>query len=113
MATELIQFFGTLDRVCVVYDTRYIRNGHGSFMLLYEAIEDERAEVCFVFRNAHSVLHVHIFSTGQIAPEKALHRCCNKPVTCKVPLTLGHYGKYCTWAWSRGKYSTWLHLVLY
>ena len=39
-----------------------------------------------------------------IASEIVLRTWCNKPV--KVPLTLVHYGKYCTRAWSRGKYST-------
>ena len=63
-------------------------------LLLYEAIEDEMAEVCFVLYNAHSVPLVNI------APGKAFRRCCNKPV--KVPLTLVHYEKYCTRAWSRG-----------
>ena len=41
-------------------------------MLLYEAIEDERAEVCFVFHNAQSVLH---FPLENIASEIVLRRC--------------------------------------
>jgi len=52
-----------------------------------------------------SVAHVYIF------PGKLLRIRCNKPV--KVPLTLVHYGKYCTRAWSWGKCSTQLCLVLY
>ena len=37
-------------------------------MLLYEAIENEKAKVCFVFHNAHSVLY---FPLDSIAPEKS------------------------------------------
>ena len=76
--------------------------------LLYEAIQDESAELCFIFRSACSVLY---FPLENIVPEILLRIHCNKPV--KVPHTLVHYGKYCTRAWSRGKYSTRLRLVLY
>ena len=78
------------------------------FSLLYEAIQDESAELCFIFRSARSVLY---FPLENIVPEILLRIRCNKPV--KVPLTLVHYGKYCTQAWSRGKYSTRLRLALY
>jgi len=73
--------------------------------LLYEA---ESAELCFIFCSARSVLY---FPLENIVPEILLRIRCNKPV--KVPLTPVHYGKYCTRAWSRGKYSTWLRLTLY
>jgi len=71
-------------------------------------MQDESAELWFIFRSAHSVLY---FLLENIVPEILLRKRCNKPV--KVPFTPVHYGKYCTWAWSRGKYSTRLHLVLY
>jgi len=51
------------------------------------------------------------FPLENIVPEILLRIRCNKPV--KVPLTLVHYVKYCTRAWSRGKYSTRLRLTLY
>jgi len=54
-------------------------------------MQDESAEVCFIFRSAHSVLY---FPLENIAREILLHIRCNKPV--KVPLTLVHYGKYFT-----------------
>ena len=76
--------------------------------LLYEAIQDESAELCFIFRSTRSVLY---FPLENIVPEILLRIRCNKPV--KVPLTLVHYGKYCTRARSRGKYSTRLRLALY
>jgi len=65
-------------------------------------MQDESAKLCFVFRSARR---------KNVVPEILLCIRCNKAV--KVPLTLVHYGKYCTRAWSRGKYSTQLHLVLY
>jgi len=71
-------------------------------------MQDESAELCFVFRSTRSVLY---FPLENIVPEILLRIRYNKPV--KVPLMPVHYGKYCTWAWSRGKYSTRLHLVLY
>ena len=52
-----------------------------------------------------------VYMRDATVPEILLRIRCNKPV--KVPLTLMHYGKYCTWAWSWGKYSTQLRLVLY
>jgi len=75
---------------------------------LYEAIQDESAELCFIFRSARSVLY---YPLENIVPEILLRIRCNKPV--KVLLTLMHYRKYCTRAWSRGKYSTWLRLMQY
>jgi len=77
-------------------------------ILLYEAMQDESTELCFIFRSAHSVLY---FPLENIVPEILLRIRCNKLV--KVPLTLVHYGKYCTRVWSRGKYSTRYRLVLY
>jgi len=72
-------------------------------------MQDKSAELCFIFHSAHSVLY---FPLENIAPEILLvYIRCNKPV--KVPLTLVHYGKYCTRVWSWGKYSTRLCLVLY
>jgi len=71
-------------------------------------MQDESAELCFTFSSAHSVLY---FPLENIVSEVLLHIRCNKPV--KVPLTLMHYGKYCMQAWSQGKYSTQLCLVLY
>jgi len=79
-----------------------------SILLLYEAIQHESAELCFIFRSACSVLY---FPLENIVPEILLRIRYNKPV--KVPLTLVHYGKYCTQARSRGKYSTRLRLALY
>jgi len=76
--------------------------------LLYEAMQDENAKLCFTFRSGHSVLN---FSPENIVPEVLLRIRCNKPV--KVPLTLVHYRKYCAQAWSRIKYSTRFRLVLY
>jgi len=76
--------------------------------LLYEAMQDESAELCFIFRSAHSVLY---YPLENVVPEILLRIRCNKPV--KVPLMLMHYRKYCTRAWSRGRYSTRLRLVLY
>ena len=67
--------------------------------LLHEAMQDESAKLCFIFRSARSVLY---FPLENIVPEILLRIRCNKPV--KVPLTLVHYGKYCTRVWSRGKY---------
>jgi len=65
----------------------------GEFLLLlYEAMQDESAELCFIFRSTHSVLY---FPLENIVSEILLHIRCNKPV--KVPLTLVHYRKYCTW----------------
>ena len=63
--------------------------------LLYEAMQDESAKLCFIFRSAHSVLYIPL---ENIVPEILLHIRCNKLV--KVPLTLVHYGKYCMWVWS-------------
>jgi len=37
--------------------------------LLYEAIQDESPKLCFIFPNAHSVLH---FPMGNIVPEIVL-----------------------------------------
>jgi len=71
-------------------------------------MQDESSELCFIFHSACSVLYFHL---ENIVPEILLHIHCNKPV--KVRLTLVHYWKYCTRAWSRGKYSTRLRLVLY
>jgi len=76
--------------------------------LLYEAMQEESAELCFIFCSARRVLY---FPLENIVPEILLRIRCNKPV--KVLLMLVHYGKYCTWAWSRGKYSIRLRLVLY
>jgi len=76
--------------------------------LLYEAMQDESAELCFIFCGARSVLYIPL---ENIVPEILLRIRCNKLV--KVPLTLVHYGKYCMWVWSQGKYSTRLRLVLY
>jgi len=56
--------------------------------LLYEAILDESAELCFIFRSARSVLY---FPLENIVPEILLRIRFNKPV--KVPLTLVHYGE--------------------
>ena len=50
-------------------------------LLLYEAIEDEMAEVCFVLHNAHSVPLVNI------APGKAFRRCCNKQYRLRLCTT--------------------------
>jgi len=71
-------------------------------------MQDESAELCFIFHSARSVLY---FPLANIVPEILLRIRCNKPV--KVPLTLVHYRKYCTQAWSRGRYSTQLRLALY
>jgi len=71
-------------------------------------MQDESAELCFIFLSTHSVLY---FPLENIVPEILLRIRCNKPV--KVPLTLVHHGKYCTWVWSQGKYSTQLRLALY
>ena len=60
---------------------------------------------CALFSVAHVVCYIFL------VPEILLHIRCNKPV--KGPLTLVHYRKYCTRAWSQGKYSTWLRLALY
>jgi len=57
-------------------------------VLLYEAMQDESAELCFIFRSTHSVL---CFPLENIVPEILLRIHCNKPV--KVPLILVHYGK--------------------
>ena len=76
--------------------------------LLYEAMQDESAELCFIFHSTHSVLY---FPLENIVPEILLRIRCNKPV--KVPLTLVHYGKYCTRAWSQGKYCILLRLVYF
>ena len=77
--------------------------------LLYEAMQDESAELCFIFHSTHSVLY---FPLENIVPEILLRICCNKPV--KVLLTLMHYKKYCMRAWSQANYySTRLCLVLY
>jgi len=54
--------------------------------LLYEAIQDESVELCFIFHSARSVLY---FPLTNIVPEIMLCIRCNKPV--KVPLTLVHY----------------------
>jgi len=51
-------------------------------------MKHESAELCFIFRSAHSA----IFSPENIVSELLHHIHCNKPV--KVPLTLVHYGKY-------------------
>jgi len=72
-------------------------------------MQDESAELCFIFRSTHSVLYFPLENI--VLDSILLHVCCNKPV--KVPLTLMHYEKYCTRAWSQGKYSTRLRLVLY
>ena len=66
-------------------------------------MQDESSELCFI-SVAHIVCYINIVL------EILLRIHCNKPV--KVPLMLVHYGKYYTRAWSRGKYSTWFHLVL-
>jgi len=58
------------------------------FNLLYEAIQDESAELCFIFRSARSVLY---FPLENIVPVILLRIRCNKP----------------------GKYSTQLRLALY
>jgi len=50
-------------------------------------MQDERAELCFIFLSACGVLY---FPLANIVPELLLHIRCNKPV--KVPLTLVHYG---------------------
>jgi len=76
--------------------------------LLYEAIQDESAELCFIFHSTRSVLY---FPLESIVLEILFRIRCNKPV--KVLLTLVHYRKYCMRAWSRGKYSIRLHLALY
>jgi len=65
---------------------------------------------CALYSVAHTVCYTY-FPLENIVPEILLRICCNKPV--KVPLTLVHYEKYCTWAWSQGKYCTRLHLMLY
>jgi len=84
------------------------QNASITVLLLYEAMQDESATLCFIFHSAHSVLY---FPLENIVPEILLRIRCNKPV--KVPLTLMHYGKYCMWAWFQGKYSPRLRLVLY
>jgi len=68
-----------------------------SLSLLYEAMQDKSAELCLIFHSTHSVLY---FPLENIVQKILLCIHCNKPV--KVPLTLVHYGKYCTRAWSRG-----------
>jgi len=62
-------------------------------------MQDESAELCFIFRSARSVLY---FPLENIVPEILLriHYNTNKPV--KIPLCSGTTGKYCMWAWSRG-----------
>jgi len=71
-------------------------------------MQNESAKLFFIFRSAHSVLYIPL---ENIVLEILLHIHCNKPV--KVLLTLVHYGKYCTRAWSWGKYSTRLRFMLY
>jgi len=39
-----------------------------TYTSLYEAMQDEGVELCFIFHNAYSVLHVYI-----ILPEIVLH----------------------------------------
>ena len=57
---------------------------------------------CALFSIAHIVCY--IFPLENIVLEILLRIHCNKPV--KVLLTLVHCGKYCTWMWSRGKYTS-------
>jgi len=56
-------------------------------------MQDESAELAFIFRSTHSVLY---FPLENIIPEILLCIRCHKSV--KVPLKLMHYGKYCTQA---------------
>ena len=51
--------------------------------LLYEAMQDESAELCFIFHSTRSMLY---FPLENIVPEILLRIRCNKPV--KVPLSL-------------------------
>jgi len=61
--------------------------------LLYEAMQDESAELYLIFHSAHSV------PLENIVLEIMLCMRCNKPV--KVSLTLVHYEKYCKGVVSR------------
>ena len=54
--------------------------------LLYEAMQDESTELCFIFRSTRSVLY---FPLENIVPEILLCIRCNKPV--KVLLRLALY----------------------
>ena len=63
------------------------QNASITVLLLYEAMQDESAKLCFIFRSTHSVLY---FPQENKVPEILLRIHCNKPV--KVPLTLMHYG---------------------
>jgi len=47
------------------------------YTLLYEAIQDESTELCFIFCSARSVLY---FPLENIVPEILLRIRCNKPV---------------------------------
>jgi len=71
---------------------------------LYEAIQDESVELCFIFHIQHSVLYL---PKENIVPEIVLHIRYNKPRS-RTSCTK----KYCTRTWSWGQYSSWLPLVL-
>jgi len=66
---------------------------YSKLSLLHEAMQDESAELCFIFRSARSVLYFPLENivSENIVPEILLRIHCNKPV--KVPLILVHYGK--------------------
>ena len=64
-------------RFAVAHLLRYLN-------LLYEADEEENAELCFF-------PSVFFFPRENIVLEIVLHMCYNKPV--KVPLTVVHYRK--------------------